>query len=81
MGGSVPTFGAWALGRWQPPGRFHDVQLHRGQVHYFLAELYHGGGSKGLGKRFLHETLFKHTHKLEIFFSQVNACQMAFIAG
>ena len=56
MGGSVPTFGAWALGRWQPPGRFHDVQLHRGQVHYFLAELYHGGGSKGLGKRFLHET-------------------------
>jgi hypothetical protein len=33
------------------------------------------------GKRLIDETLFKQTHKLEIFFSQVNACQMAFIAG
>ena len=33
------------------------------------------------GKRFIDETLFKQTHKLEIFFCQVNASQMAFIAG
>ena len=43
-------------GSWQPPGRFHDVQVHRGQVHNFLAELHHWGGSKTLEKRLLHET-------------------------
>lgn len=32
------------------------------------------------GKKFIDETLFKQTQKLEIFFSHVNACQMAFIA-
>ena len=56
MGGGVPTSRAWALGRWRSPSRTHDVQVPRGPVHCFLAELYHGGGSRTIEKRFLHET-------------------------
>ena len=46
----LPEHEPW--GRRRSPGRFYD----RGQVHYFLAELHHWGGSKTLEKRLLHET-------------------------